>query len=204
VEELGAAVAALLADPAARARLGGMALEAVTERHDRGWGAAMETIVQAARAHSGSAAVPTAREGERIADWEAVIHLVREGHDQPCTPRDAYLWNASELPHHLIPRRLDEVEARLAALEASAPAAPRAVAAPSLDSASIERLLGRMRELSAEGAVASCLIVVPPDRVDEAVALIEPALADGDDLDVELAVGDGVEGHAGERDLVLA
>src|SRR4051794_35349311 len=49
----GAAVAAFLATPAERARRGGMALEAVTERHDRGWGAAMEAIVQAARARAG-------------------------------------------------------------------------------------------------------------------------------------------------------
>lgn len=138
-----------------------------------------------------------------VSDPECVIHLVRDGYEQPCTPRDAYLWIASELPATMRPRAIDEVNARLAQLRAAAPRDRRAVAAPAVDRASIGRVLDDARRLTAAGDVTSCAIVVERDRIADAIALIEAALGDGDDIDVELVAGSGVDVIAGPSDIVL-
>jgi len=146
VGELGERAAALLADPAERARLAAAAADVVAQRHGDGWAAEMEAVVVAVREHHGAAAPPAedaalgnpaatrAAAGPGVpagpplagdpAAWEAVIQLVRDGHEQGCTPELAYAWNVPELPPARRPRTGAEVVERVAALRAqAAPAA---------------------------------------------------------------------------------
>ncbi len=200
--DVGARAAALLADPAERARLATCAAAVVEERHAEGWAAQMEAAVGAARAHAGSAAPPepscpavAGRPQDRTVDrapseWEAVIHLARQGREQPCSPTQAYLWNSPELPPHRRPRTGAELDERFAELRSAAPTPPRLRAEPPIELAAISALLDDVRARVRAGEIAGVAIVVPPGRLDEAVAHVEAALAQGEDVDVELVAGD--------------
>jgi glycosyltransferase involved in cell wall biosynthesis len=143
VAELGERAAALLADPPERARLAAAAAELVAQRHGDGWAAEMERVVATAREHHGAAAPPpadaaladTAATSAALrpaasadaalasggpAGWESVIQLVRDGHEQGCTPELAYAWNVPELPPARRPRTGAEVVERVAAMRAAA------------------------------------------------------------------------------------
>jgi hypothetical protein len=129
VAQLGERAAQLLGDPGERARLAARAAEVVQRRHGAGWAAAMEALVAAACEHRGAAAPPpadAALDADGPSGWEAVIQLVRDGHEQGATPEHAYAWNVAELPPARRPRSGAEVVERVAQLRAQA--APRAVA----------------------------------------------------------------------------
>lgn len=195
VAGVGAQAAALLADPAARARLAARAAAVVAERHADGWAAQMEAVVAAARTHAGAAAPPCPEvagqpsgrtASEAPSDWEAVIHLARDGHEQPCSLAQAYLWNAPELPPHRRPRTGAELDERFAEMRAGAPSPPRLRAEPPIEPAAIAALLDDVRTRVRAGEIAGVAIVVPRRRLDEAVTHVEAALAQGEDVDVEL------------------
>jgi hypothetical protein len=123
VAELGERAAALLADPAERVRLAAAAAEVVAQRHGDGWAAEMERVVAAAREQHGAAAPPAPDAlplAAGPAAWEAVIQLVRDGHEQGCTPEHAYAWNVPELPPARRPRTGAEVVERVAAMRRQA------------------------------------------------------------------------------------
>lgn len=210
VPALAALAAELLVDPAARRALavdGGAALLA---RSDGDWQAAMEAAIAAARAHAGEGAPPPQTLADVApGDPECLLELARE-HGRKgaagCTLRDAYVWNVPELPPALRPRTAAEVDERLAQVQAAAPARRRAIAAPAVEREAIERVLDEARALVAAGTVASCALVVPPARVEQAIPLIEAALAAGTDIDVELLTGEDLAAAtaAAPGDLVLA
>ena len=203
VAALAAKAAELLGDPAACRARGRAGRETVLARNDAGWRDALEATVAAACARAGAARPPHRIDADAVSDGECVIQLVRDGHDQPCSMRDAYHWNARELPPQRVPTTYETLMERLDELTAGAPALPRALAAPPLDPAAIAHVLADARRLAAAGEIASCTLVVPADRVEQAVALVEAELAAGDDLDVELTTGDGVEAIATPADVVL-
>jgi glycosyltransferase involved in cell wall biosynthesis len=63
---------------------------------------------------------------------------------------------------------------------------PVALASPSLDVAEVAATVRAFRDVLGAGVAKRLVIAVPPSQVDEAVPLIEAALADGPDIDVEL------------------
>jgi glycosyltransferase involved in cell wall biosynthesis len=140
VAELGERAGALLDDPGERARLAARARAVVAQRHGDGWVDQMEALVAAAREHHGAAAPPPAAApfarasappvdtatvapaplAAPPADWEAVLQLVRDGHEQGCTPEQAYAWNVPELPPARRPRTGAEVIERVARMRFAA------------------------------------------------------------------------------------
>jgi hypothetical protein len=205
VAALGARAAQLLAAPGTRAQLADRASAVVAERHGDGWAAEMERVVAAAREHRGCARPPAVDRAAPVApsDWEAVIQLVREGHEQACTLEQAYLWNAPELPLHRRPRSGADLAERLGRLRAAAPITCRAVAAPPIEPVAIRAALDKARALVRGGEVAGCVLVVAPEQVEEAIPHVEAALAAGDDLDVELLAGADAAAVAGPLDVVV-
>jgi glycosyltransferase involved in cell wall biosynthesis len=204
VADLAQRAAALLADPDARAALAARARAVVETRHDAGWTDALEALVAAARAHAGAAAPPRELPGDATSDWEAVIHLVRTGHEQACSLEQAYAWNAPALPPARRPRSGAEVAERIAELRAAAPSRRRAVAAPAVEAEAIADAIAQARRLAAAGEIGGCAIVVAPERIEEAVAHIEAALAHGEELDVELLAGEDAVAAAALGDVILA
>lgn len=67
---------------------------------------------------------------------------------------------------------------------------PFALAAPALEAAEVSDTVQTFREVRTAGNAERCLIAVAPDRVDEYVPLVERALAEGPDIDVELVPTD--------------
>jgi hypothetical protein len=188
---------------ACRAR-GQTARETVLARNDAGWVDALEATVATACARAGAARPPARIEPDEPTDGECAIQLVRDGHDQPCSLRDAYRWIAPELPPERVPRTYEALMERVEQLRAGAPAPRRALAAPAIEAGAIAAVLGEARRLATAGEIASCTLVVPPDRLDDAVALIEAELAEnGEQLDVELIAGEGVESIVTAADVLL-
>jgi hypothetical protein len=194
----------LWADQSARADLGRRARAAVENQHISGWSAAMESVVTQARRHHGAATPPTGIEKRQITEWEAVILAQRASETQNWTLENVYAHNVEMLPGALRPESMAEISARIQLARSQAPKPPRVFAAPRLDREEITRTLEHMRELIAEGSVTSGVILVTADLVDEAVALIEPALAEGSEIDLELQVGDDPGTAAKAGDVILA
>jgi hypothetical protein len=67
---------------------------------------------------------------------------------------------------------------------------PFALAAPALSAEEVGATVQALREVLATGAAKQALVAVAPPLVDDAVPLIEAALADGPDIDVELVPTD--------------
>ncbi len=63
---------------------------------------------------------------------------------------------------------------------------PFAVAAPTTDQAEVRATVSALRAVAGAGIADSLVVAVPPDRVAEVVPLLEAALAEGPDLDVDL------------------
>jgi hypothetical protein len=84
-----------------------------------------------------------------------------------------------------------------------APARRRAVAAPAIEPGAISALVADVRRRVEGGEIASCVVVVAPAEIDRAVPLLERALAEGPDVDLELVGGTRAEDVAGPGDLVL-
>ena len=73
----------------------------------------------------------------------------------------------------------------------SAPALPfHAVALPDMDAVGIAPAIGHARALDAAGLLASFAVGVRPDRVEQAVALIDRELAAGPEVAVDLVAGE--------------
>jgi hypothetical protein len=138
-------------------------------------------------------------------DSEAILQLLSDADQAFFTPYHAYAWSAADLPPQARPADEADLRARVDAILA-APAAtpPRAVAAPILTASAIADLLADVRRRVAAAEISSCVVVVAPDDLDVAVALLEDALAAGDDVDLELVAGHDVRAVAGPRDVVLA
>jgi glycosyltransferase involved in cell wall biosynthesis len=152
-------------------------------------------------APAAGAAPPAAPPPAAPSDWEAVIQLVRDGHEQTCTLEQAFLWNAPDLPPDRRPRTGADLAERLGRLRA--PAARRAIAAPAVDAGAIGAAIEEARRLVRAGTIGGCALVVAPERVDEAVAHVEAALAAGEDLDVELLTGADAAALAAPGDVLL-
>ncbi|SDF25180.1 Glycosyltransferase involved in cell wall bisynthesis [Blastococcus aurantiacus] len=75
-------------------------------------------------------------------------------------------------------------------LEVWARTYPVALAAPALDAAEIGATVQALRDVAAAGVAGKLVIAVPPAALEEAVPLVERALAEGTDIDVELVPAD--------------
>jgi glycosyltransferase involved in cell wall biosynthesis len=205
VDDLVARARALLADPAERRAIGERAAAHVAAVNgERGWLEAMERVVAAAVRCRGRATVPPQLAAEPPTDAEAVLQLLYAGDHAAFTPFEAYLHHAAELPPERRPSDAVELQARVEAILAAPSAtARRAVAAPAIEADAIGRLLAEVRRGVAAGEIASCVVVVAPDAVAEAVPLLEQALAQGADVELELVAGSGVDDVAGPADVVL-
>jgi len=67
---------------------------------------------------------------------------------------------------------------------------PVALAAPALDAAEISAMTWAFRELLGAGVAEHAVLAVAPHLLDEAIPLVEQALAEGPDIDVELVPAD--------------
>ncbi|MEU2348206.1 glycosyltransferase family 2 protein [Modestobacter sp. NPDC049651] len=67
---------------------------------------------------------------------------------------------------------------------------PIALAAPAVDAAAVEAAVDALRQVVAGGVAEKLVLAVPGDRLQQAVPLIERALAQGPDIDVELVPSD--------------
>jgi hypothetical protein len=202
----------LLADPEARRAQGEAARAAVDADHgEAGWRRALERVVAVAVAHAGSATAPAQRPPESPTDAEAVLELLYAGDHADVTPYHVYAWAIGELPPERRPSEASEVAQRVDALLGAVPAAPaascapaRMVAAPALDASSVGDLLDDLRRRVAAGEVASGVVVVAPADVERAVPLLEHALGQGEDVDIELVAGDSVAAVARPGDVVVS
>ena len=178
----------LIADPAERERWGAAAAEVVVAASDVArWNAALED----AYARSARLGPPAAGLGVPV-----------EGparHDAPVLRLHSY--GGLALPDAVVDERVAQL--RLAASDPAirslfgpladhvgVPQLERrvqvAVAAPPLDAAAIGVAVDRLRDLARAAVAERCVITVAPEAVDEAVPLIEAALAAGEDVDIDL------------------
>jgi glycosyltransferase involved in cell wall biosynthesis len=204
LDAFGTRLRELWENPDLRAKLGERARAAIETQHIAGWSQAMESVLVTARRHHGSAAPPVASQPGQITEWEAVIEAQRASDTQNWTLANVYARNIQMLPASRRPGSMDEVQARIETIRGQAPRPPRVLAAPRVDRQQIERTLVRMRELIADGSAASGVILVAAELVDEAIALIEPAMSEGVEIDIELQVGDDPHAGAAPADIVLS
>ena len=200
--------AALLADDAGRRAIGAEAAAFAERTHgDAGWHDALERVVACAVEHAGAAALPAEGLDTPPSDAEAVLALLFATSHAAFTPYHAYLHSVASLPPARRPGDEGALRARvdqLLALRAAAAARrPRAVAAPSVTAAAITRLVADVRTRVAADEIGSCIVVVAPDEVAEAVELLQAALAAGPDVDLELVAAAGVADVARPGDVVL-
>jgi glycosyltransferase involved in cell wall biosynthesis len=186
-----------------RAELAARARAAVQSQHGSGWAEAMERAVAAAVEHRGKAAPPSAVASEEITEWEAVILAQRAFETQHSPLAQVYARNVGLLPESRRPQSMEEIAGRIAAARSQAPKPPRVLAKPPVRDEDIKLTLERMRELVLSGSVVSGVILVSAESVDEAVRLIEPALAEGDEIDIELQAGEDLAAVAMPSDVIL-
>jgi glycosyltransferase involved in cell wall biosynthesis len=204
LEELGERLAEFWANPSTRSDLRARAEAAVQAQHANGWSSGMERVLLAAGEHQGASTAPSERSPEPIAQWEAVIQAQRALETQKATLMSIYARNLELLPAERRPQSMAGVSAHIEIARAGAPKPPRVFAAPRLVHEEIVGLLERMRELIADGAVISGVILIAADRLDDAVALIEPAITGEDDIDIELQVGEDPAAFAQPTDVILS
>lgn len=203
IESLGERLRDLWANPETRAELASCARAAVEEQHGPGWSSAMERAVTAASEHRGAATPPSATAAEAITEWEAVILAQRAFETQHSPLVEVYARNQGLLPPGRRPQSMAEIEVRIADARSLAPAPPRVLAMPRVREEEIKLTLARMRALVLSGSACGGVILVGAESVDEAVSLIEPALAEGEEIDVELQVGEDLAAVARPGDVIL-
>ena len=106
------------------------------------------------------------------------------------------------LPEHLRPADVAATVDEL--LAAARRRGRRGVAAPPVRADAISRLVADVRARVAAGEISSCAIAVPADQLDAAIPLLESALAEGDDVDLDVLAAASAEEVAGPDDLVLS
>jgi hypothetical protein len=195
--------ASLLGAPDELAQRGRALRAAVDRSHGAGWGDHVEAIAEAALSLRGTAEVP-ADVPDTPGDWDCVFHLVRSEAGHLPSVATCVAAGVPDLPAAARPTTVGELEAVVASvLAAGRPTARRALAAPAIDAAGIGQVVAQARTLVASGEIRSCTVVLPPERLDEGVALLEAALATGDDIDIDVVVGTRADGLAGEGDVLL-
>jgi hypothetical protein len=204
LQELRDRLSELWASPERRADLGRRSRAAVATHHGDGWSEQMESVVAAAVEHRGTAIPPAGPATEQITEWEAVILAQRTFETQNATLPTIYARNLDLLPAERRPQSVAEISARLDLARERAPKPPRVIAAPRIEQEDIVHTLERMRELIAGGTVVCGVILVAAELLDDAVALIEPAMASGTDIDIELQIGEHPAAIARPDDVVLA
>jgi hypothetical protein len=204
LEELRDRLRELWASSERRADLGRRSHAAVAAHHRDGWREGMENIVATAVEHRGAAIPPAGLAAEQVTEWEAVTLAQRAFETQNATLPTIYARNLDLLPPERRPQSVAEISARIDLAREHAPKPPRVIAAPRIDQEDIVRTLERMHELIASGTVVSGLILVAAELLDDAVSLIEPAMASGTDIDIELQVADDPIAVARPGDIVLA
>lgn len=75
-------------------------------------------------------------------------------------------------------------------LEVWARTYPVALAAPALDATEVSATVQALRDVAAAGVAEKLVLAVPQAQVDQVVPLVEQALAEGPDIDVELVPAD--------------
>jgi glycosyltransferase involved in cell wall biosynthesis len=205
LDELTRAAAMLARDPAERERLGRAGRAAVADRHAAGWIRRREAVVEAARANRGVARPPAAIPAAPVADWECVLYLLLGRAGAVLSVEEAYTRHLAELPETVRPAGPAEIARDVAAILAVDRASGRrAFAEPAVEPESIQRLVEDVRALCSSGAVASCTVAVPVESLEDAVALLERALEEIGDVDLELVLSGTPEATARPDDLVLA
>lgn len=164
-----AAVAELLADPERRQRLGATARDRVLDLHaGAGWLAALEDVVATAHAVGPAPAPAPAPEAPLLA-WEAMIEALHAAGGMGMAPQAALLaegadpdaWLASTSPR-------------------------RAIAFVGGDPATVGAVVDGFRDLRRAERVSACVVAVDPADLDTGLALLEGALAAGEDVDIDV------------------
>lgn len=203
VEELAVRARELLADADRRARVGRELREAVDRDHGSGWGERLEDVVGAACELAGTARPPAVIGAVPASDWECILGLLLS-EEHRMSPHGALLARLGDLPAHARPNDADELVATVnLVLEAGAERRRRAVAAPVLEHAAVSTLVDELRRLSAAGEITECIVAIPPERLDEGVALLQDALDQGTDLEIDVVPASSLDGVAQATDLVV-
>lgn len=168
-DEHATAIAELLADPQRRRRLGAETRERILAEHTgAGWYAAMEELVVAAR-DQGPAGPPDDVADAPVATWECLLETLHAASGMGLTPQEAA---RQEVARRRVP--------------AGAVVPVRAVASPRADPLAVRATVDAFRDLAALGRGGRCVVALAPDDVPAAVALLEAALAEGEDVDIDL------------------
>jgi hypothetical protein len=194
-QEHAVAVAALLADPERRRRLGKTARERVIDLHaGASWLATLEEVVAAARAIGPAPAPAPAPEARPLA-WEAMIEALHEAGGLGMTPQAALLAEGVD-PHAWM--------AAIATATATASTPRRAVAFVGVDPATVGAVVDGFRELRRAERVSACVVVVDPVDLDTGLALLEGALAAGEDVDIDVVPAPALDDLLREDDICVA
>jgi hypothetical protein len=168
-EEQANAIAALLADPQRRRRLGAETRERILAEHTGpGWRAALEELIAAACAQ-GPVGPPDDVADEPAATWECLLESLHAASGMGLTPQQA---ERQEVARRRVP--------------AAATTAVRIVASPRAEPLAVRATVDAFRDLAALGRAGRCVVALAPGDVPAAVPLLEAALADGEDVDIEL------------------
>jgi glycosyltransferase involved in cell wall biosynthesis len=191
------ATIALLRDPAERARIGALTADRVAHHHaGAGWTEQLEALMAAART-AGPAPDPVDLEPGPVTDWEAILDSVHVAGAIGMTPEAALFIEGSD--PMAWPGRFGGQPAG----PTPPPAARRAVAAPRLDAATVDAVVDGFRALRRAGDATEFVVAVDPEALDEGFALLEAALARGEDVDIDVVQRAGLDGVLGPGDLCL-
>ncbi|HWV86111.1 MAG TPA: glycosyltransferase [Capillimicrobium sp.] len=168
-EEHAAAIADLLADPRRRRDLGAQTRERILAEHTgAGWRDALEALIATAR-DQGPVGPPEDVADAPVATWECLLETLHAASGMGMTPQEA---QRQEVARRRVP--------------AGAATQVRILASPRADAAAVRATVDAFRDLAALGRVARCVVALAPDDVPAAVPLLEAALAEGEDVDVDL------------------
>jgi hypothetical protein len=168
-EEHAATIAALMADPQRRKRLGSQMRERILAEHTGpGWRAALEELIAAAH-DLGPVGPPEDVATSPAATWECLLETLHAASGMGLTAQEA---ERQEVARRRVP--------------AGAATAVRIVASPRPEPGVIRATVDAFRDLAALGRAGNCVVALAPGDVPAAVPLLEAALADGEDVDIDL------------------
>jgi hypothetical protein len=183
----------LIVDPAARASWGAAAAESVAQaQDDAGWVEMVEEVYRQAIALGPVDPAELSEPSAEMTSHDAIVYRIHAftGKQIPLARADAVT--------KLVELAARSRSARLAFGPLTGEGRgvqhllryPAALAAPAPDSSAIEATVQEFRLLRDCELVKSFAICVPPALADETVPLIEAALANGPDVDIDLMLAD--------------
>jgi hypothetical protein len=208
-EDAVAAVTSLLTSPPRRATMGRASREAIAADHADGWTAHLDDLVATAHRHRGTAR-PFASARTTPPDWQCMLEVLA-GATMPAV-HDVVRYHLHYVPEAERPQDLvalgaqvDEILARGANARRSRrhDVARRAVAQPPLDQDAVDATVRRFRQLVSDGDVQACVVVLSSDGVEAGVAMLQAALDDGPDVEIDIVIAPSLDGIAAPSDLMV-